>query len=94
MLVWIENAPKYEMNTEDEVIQYVDTFLTCNSEDPEIAELAELQIHKHSRTCRKKGKALCRFGFLYHRFLELCCCIPLMKMLKNTGKNIYKCKRQ
>ena len=36
MLVWIENAPKYKMNTEDEVIQYVDTFLTRDSEDPEI----------------------------------------------------------
>ena len=63
MLVWIENAQKYEINPKDEVFQYVDTFLTCDSEDPEIAELAELQSHKHSRTCRKKVKALCRFGF-------------------------------
>ena len=84
MFVWIENAPKYEMNTEDEVVQYVDTFLTCDSEDPEIAELAEVQSHKHSRSCRKKDKALCRFGFPLSPLPRTM--LSLMKMLKNTGK--------
>ena len=63
MLIWLENVPKYDMNTEGKVVQYVDTFLTCDDEDPVIAELAELQSHMHSRTCRKKSNALCRFGF-------------------------------
>ena len=31
--------------------------------DEETAHIVELQTHKHSRTCRKKGKAICRFGF-------------------------------
>ena len=63
MLVWIENAPTLEKNSELEIVQFVDKHLTCSSNDKESANLVELQTHKHSRTCRKKGKAVCRFGF-------------------------------
>ncbi|MCU7800825.1 MAG: AAA family ATPase [gamma proteobacterium symbiont of Lucinoma myriamae] len=63
MLVWIENAPKYENSSEEELIEYVDSYLTCDSEDTEIEELVQLQTHKHSKTCRKKCKPICRFGF-------------------------------
>ena len=63
MLIWIENAPKLEKNTEEEIIQFVDNYLTCSTDDEEIGELVEFQSHKHSKSCRKKGKAICRFGF-------------------------------
>ena len=63
MLIWIENAPKLEKNTEEEIIQFVDKYLTCSTGEEEIGELVELQSHKHSKSCRKKGKAICRFGF-------------------------------
>ena len=63
MLVWVENAPKLDTNTEDEIVQFVDQYLTCSAEKNETLELVKLQTHKHSRTCRKKGKPLCRFGF-------------------------------
>ena len=63
MLIWIENAPKLEKNTEEEIIQFVDNYLTCSTDDGEIGQLVELQSHKHSKSCRKKGKAICRFGF-------------------------------
>ena len=63
MLVWIDNAPSLEKNSEEEIVQFVDKYLTCSVNDEETAHLVELQTHKHSRTCRKKGKAICRFGF-------------------------------
>ena len=63
MLVWIENAPTLETNSETEIVQFVDKYLTCNTENEKTANLVGLQSHKHSRTCRKKGKPICRFGF-------------------------------
>ena len=62
MLVWIENAPTLEKNSEEEIVQFVDQHLTCSAAE-DTAHLVELQTHKHSRTCRKKGRAICRFGF-------------------------------
>ena len=63
MLVWIENAPTLEKNSEEEIVQFVDNYLTCSAATEDTAHLVELQTHKHSRTCRKKGRAICRFGF-------------------------------
>ena len=63
MLVWVENAPTLETNSEEEIIQFVDQYLTCSSDNEKTADLVKLQSHKHSRTCRKKGKPICRFGF-------------------------------
>ena len=62
-LVWIENAPTLETNSEEEIDQFVDQYLTCNTDNEKTASLVGLQSHKHSRTCRKKGKPVCRFGF-------------------------------
>ena len=63
MLVWIENAPTLERSTKEEIEQFVDSYLTCNADNEETVSLVKLQTHKHSRTCRKKGKPICRFGF-------------------------------
>ena len=63
MLVWIENAPTLETNSDREIVQFVDKYLTCNTDNEKTANLVGLQSHKHSRTCRKKGKPICRFGF-------------------------------
>ena len=63
MLVWVENAPTLETKSEEEIIEFVDQYLTCSSDNVKTANLVNLQSHKHSRTCRKKGKPICRFGF-------------------------------
>ena len=63
MFVWIENAPALETNSDEEIVQFVDQYLTYNADNEETANLVSLQTHKHSRTCRKKGKPVCRFGF-------------------------------
>ena len=56
MLVWIENAPTLETNSEEEIVQFVDQYLTCNTDNENTVNLVGLQSHKRSRTCRKKGK--------------------------------------
>ena len=58
MLVWIENVPTLENNSEEEIVQFVDQYHSCNADNEETANLVTLQTHKHSRTCRKKGKPL------------------------------------
>ena len=63
MLVWIENAPNLERSSREEIEQFVDNYLTCSTDNEETVNLVKLQTHKHSRTCRKKGKPICRFGF-------------------------------
>ena len=63
MLVWVEDAPTLETNSEEEIIRFVDQYLTCSTDNEKTANLVNLQSHKHSRTCRKKGKPICRFGF-------------------------------
>ena len=63
MIVWVENAPKFGTNTDDDIAAYVDEYLTCSNEDEEINNLIDLQIHNHSRTCNKKQDKICRFGY-------------------------------
>ena len=63
MLAWIQGAPKYGENDDAEVIEYVDRVASCSVDVPEdLQNVLEFQKHKHSRTCRKAGKPICRFG--------------------------------
>ena len=89
MLVWIENAPTLEKNSELEIVQFVDKHLTCSSNNEESAYLVELQTHKHSRTCRKKGKAVCRFGFPLPPLPETMLLYPLEENVEEF-KKMYK----
>ena len=93
MLVWIENTPTLVTNSEREIVQFVDHYLTCNADNEKTANLVSLQSHKHSRTCRKKGKPICRFGFPLPQSQEQCCCILLKKMLKSTKRKIQSSRR-
>jgi hypothetical protein len=67
MLLWIENAPRYGTNENSEVIQYIDKIISCRREvnSQEVNALTDLQLHRHTRTCRKqiRKSTVCRFGF-------------------------------
>ena len=47
MLVWIENAPTLERNSEEEIVQFVDQYLTCSADNKENANLVNLQTFKN-----------------------------------------------
>ena len=62
-LFWIKNAPHYEKNTDEEITQYIDSIISCSSNEKK-QKYIDLQIHKHSKTCIRKiaNKKKCRFG--------------------------------
>ena len=63
MLAWIQGSPKYGENDDTEVLEYIDRVATCNANVPDdLREILNFQRHRHSRTCRKAGKPICRFG--------------------------------
>ena len=63
-LLWIENAPDYAKVEAEKIEAFVDQYVSCSEDVPhEHADYLDIQKHKHSRTCRKMGKAICRFGY-------------------------------
>ncbi|KAI4899975.1 hypothetical protein NFI96_003455, partial [Prochilodus magdalenae] len=67
-LFWVENAPQVDKNDDDEVVAFVDRFVTCempSEDDTEIYEIVSgVQRHskRHSKSCKKRGTP-CRFNF-------------------------------
>ena len=49
MVIWITDAPKYDVNSDEEVVDYIDRVITCEKPDEEsdLHNLVKLQIHKH-----------------------------------------------
>ncbi|KAE8740983.1 hypothetical protein FOCC_FOCC013509 [Frankliniella occidentalis] len=69
MLLWLEGAPKFNVNdphTYIDVITFIDKIISCSSENLE-EDLVKLQTHKHSHTCKRKNGNSddCRFGIPY-----------------------------
>ncbi|XP_071138424.1 uncharacterized protein [Mytilus edulis] len=62
ILIWIENAPVYESDSNEDIVAFIDKYVSCSLSDNDTS-LVNLQVHKHSKTCRKKGHPICRFGF-------------------------------
>ncbi|XP_063442198.1 uncharacterized protein LOC134722507 [Mytilus trossulus] len=62
ILIWIENAPVYESDSNEDVVAFIDKYVSCSLLENN-TNLVNLQVHKHSKTCRKKGHPICRFGF-------------------------------
>ena len=67
MILWIEDAPKIDVNSDEEVCTFIDSLITCHKPsletDPELANLVNYQMHRHSKTCRKGKKFQCRFNY-------------------------------
>ena len=64
IMFWIKDSPIYSKSDDCEVVEFVDQHISCSMEvSPEAEDALQMQMHKHSRTCRKGGKSICRFGF-------------------------------
>ena len=64
--LWISNAPKLNIESKEQYIQWVDTIILADMPDPvkekQLLELVKpFQLHWHSRTYRKYVK--CKFHF-------------------------------
>lgn len=68
-MIWIEGAPVIGVQTDQEVIELIDKYQTCQIDpnDKELADLVEQrQTHVHSSSCRK-SLSVCRFFFHMHQ---------------------------
>ena len=62
-LFWIKNAPEYGKDSDEDIVNFVDSYVSCKADSDDLTELVNLQRHKHSKTCKKRGNAVCRFNF-------------------------------
>ena len=65
MLIWLENAPTFGIDFDCDVVKFIDRIITCEkpTEDSDLLALVNRQVHRHSHTCRKKSKSVCRFNY-------------------------------
>jgi hypothetical protein len=64
MLIWLENAPVFGVDKDEDVIAFIDQIITCSKpeNDSNLLELVNRQTYRHSHTCRKNLKwFVCRF---------------------------------
>ena len=68
-LLWVKDAPRVDVNTEEEVCEFVDKYI-CGKIQSEIEENEELwnlvmklQTHRHSPCCQKHVNGRCQFNF-------------------------------
>ncbi|CAB3987819.1 ATP-dependent DNA helicase PIF1 [Paramuricea clavata] len=62
-LFWIKNAPEYGKDSDEDIAKFVDRYVSCKADSDDLTELVNLQRHKHSKTCKKRGHDVCRFNF-------------------------------
>ena len=63
-LFWVDGAPSLDTHSEEQVCDYIDQFISCSHDvTDEDRPYLDLQRHRHSKTCRKKGKTICRFNY-------------------------------
>ena len=65
MLIWLERAPTFGEDFDGDVVSFIDKIITCEkpNDNPELLALVNRQVHRHSHTCRKKSKTVCRFNY-------------------------------
>ena len=71
MLIWLENAPTFGEDFDGDVVSFINgdvvSFIDkiiCGkpNDNPDLLALVNRQVHRHSHTCRKKSKSVCRFN--------------------------------
>lgn len=65
MMFWCEYSPRFGVDLKEEVIKYIDTYVSCQEADKtsETKDFMKYQTQIHSHTCRKKNRNQCSFGF-------------------------------
>ena len=55
MLLWLENVPQFQEDSDNDVTAFIDKIITCQKpiDNVELLNLVNRQVHRHSHTCRK-----------------------------------------
>ena len=53
MLLWLEGAPEFQLDTNAQLLKFIDKIITCKkpTDDPELLNLVNRQVHRHLHTC-------------------------------------------
>ena len=57
-LFWIKNAPEYGKDCDEDIIKFVDSYVSCKADSDDLSDLVNLQRHKHSKMCKKRSSYL------------------------------------
>ena len=49
MCIWIKNAPEYGEDCDEDIIKFVDSYVSCKADPDDLSDLVNLQRHKHSK---------------------------------------------
>ena len=92
MLTWIEGAPKFGENSDEDVCRFVDNTISCSkpTDDCVLDDLVSRQVHNHSFTCKQKFKKQCRFHFSQPPMKTTQIFYPLMDSDQISDINQYK----
>lgn len=65
MPIRLKNAPKFGVDDDATVTNYIDKILTCKWQikDPQLQTFVNRQIHRYSHTCRKDTNKECWFNY-------------------------------
>ena len=61
-MIWLYNAPKYGHATDQQVVDYIDSYITCEYDESLPWEVMRGQLHRHTFSCHKYGTD-CRYLF-------------------------------
>ena len=95
MVLWVENAPRYNEESEDEVIEFIDKYISCEvppESDEELHEIVtSVQTHSknHTKSCRKGGK-VCRYNFPKPPSNRTFICEPVDRIHANENDPNYQ----
>lgn len=92
MLLWLENAPKFGEDSDQEVTSFIDNIMTCQkpSNDADLLKLVNRQIHRHSHTCRKKSRSECRFNYPQPPMKETTILYPLDTDITQSQRKLHE----
>ena len=93
MLIWLENAPKFHIDSDKEITAFIDKVITCHKpdENAELQNLVNRQMHRHSHTCRKNTNSQCRFNYPQPPMKDT---IILSPLDQETSQNEVKLHKQ
>jgi len=89
MVVWVKNAPDILNDKPETIEDFINTHLLC-SKHTDLLDLLAYQTHRHARTCRQKGKSICRFKFPQPPFPKTMVLQPLSAHEKKDAKELGK----
>ncbi|XP_063951720.1 uncharacterized protein LOC135153231 [Lytechinus pictus] len=91
-LLWVNGAPKFEIDSNSDIENYIDNFIETDGQSLGVNEnLKKLQCHRHTHTCRKKGK-VCRFNFPLPPMESTKILQPLPVEMEDKEKQLHKQK--